>query len=58
MQSSSLLDLEPRIGKTWTILQDKTTVPHSIVQTVEEFGFGVIAIIVSQEVKLATTVDS
>ena len=38
-------------------VQDKTTIPHSTVLTVEEFGFRIIVINVSQKVKPATIVD-
>ena len=50
-QSSSLTALEPRFCKTQIIFKEKTTAPHSIVQTLEEFGFRIVVINVSQKVK-------
>ena len=47
-QSSSLTALEPRFCKTQIIFKEKTTAPHSIVQTVEEIGFRIVVINVSQ----------
>ena len=47
-QYNSLVAPEPRIGKIRTMLQDKTTAPHSAVQTVEKFCFQIIVINVSQ----------
>ena len=46
-QFNSLILLEPRIVKIRIMLQDKTTIPHSTVQTVEECGFRIISINVS-----------
>ena len=56
-QFNSLVALEPRIGKIRIMIQDKTTAPHSTVQTVQEFGYQIIVINVSQKVKFATIVN-